>query len=486
MFEFLKIKNGEKSCKDLCIIEVPFGLDKPCDWIMYYGPIAAYVDKKRIAKELSKRCLNIINTKYVKLNLINSITMEINNTIPFAFTEGQSPKDKSQNIIKVIGVGGGGSNAVMNMYKQGVHNVRFAICNTDSQQLAQADISVKIQLGNAGLGVGGKPEKGKAEAEASLDVIKTLFEDDTEMVFITCGMGGGTGTGAAPVIAGLAKEKGILTVGVVTIPFAFEGKVKIKKALQGGEEMRKNVDSLLVINNERLCELYSNEIMRLEDGLAKADEVVTTAAKSISEIITMRGIINRDFCDVQTVMEDGGDAIMAVGYASGEGRIYKAFIEALKSPLLNNVEIEKARRMLYIIYSSDEHQVAISELNEITFFMNDLAEDIEVLWGAYRDNSLGEQVKVALIATDFTDIKKPMKEHILDNEYQKELMEMYYGIPKRKKQEAIEEKVVNEIPTDIEDLAEVVITEPLELKMQKPKFLDRFLKKLSDVVEKVD
>ena len=231
--------------------------------------------------------------------------METNNTIPFAFTEGQSPKDKSQNIIKVIGVGGGGSNAVLNMYKKGVHNVRFAICNTDSQSLAQADIPVKIQLGSLGLGVGGKPEKGKEEAEASLDVIKTLFEDDTEMVFITCGMGGGTGTGAAPVIAGLAKEKGILTVGVVTIPFAFEGKVKIKKALQGVEEMRKNVDSLLVINNESLCELYSNEIMRLEDGLAKADEVVTTAAKSISEIITIRGIINRDFCDVQTVMKDG-------------------------------------------------------------------------------------------------------------------------------------------------------------------------------------
>lgn len=412
--------------------------------------------------------------------------METNNTIPFAFTEGQSPKDKSQNIIKVIGVGGGGSNAVINMYKQGVHNVRFAICNTDSQQLAQADIPVKIQLGSAGLGVGGKPEKGKEEAEASLDVIKTLFEDDTEMVFITCGMGGGTGTGAAPVIAGLAKEKGILTVGVVTIPFAFEGKVKIKKALQGVEEMRKNVDSLLVINNERLCELYSNEIMRLEDGLAKADEVVTTAAKSISEIITMRGIINRDFCDVQTVMKDGGDAIMSVGYASGEGRIYKAFIEALKSPLLNNVEIEKARRMLYIIYSSDDHQIAISELNEITFFMNDLAEDIEVLWGAYRDNTLGEQVKVALIATDFVDTKKPMKEHEVDNEYQKELMEMYYGIPKRKKPEVIEEKVVEEVPTEIEEPAEETITEKPRIEIQKPKILDRFLKKLSDMVEKID
>ena len=418
--------------------------------------------------------------------------MEANNMMPFAFSEGESPKDKSQNIIKVIGVGGGGSNAVINMYKQGVHNVRFAICNTDSQALAQADIPVKIQLGNAGLGVGGKPEKGKAEAEASLDVINTLFEDDTEMVFITCGMGGGTGTGAAPVIAGMAKEKGILTVGVVTIPFAFEGKVKIKKALQGVEEMRKNVDSLLVINNERLCELYSNEIMRLEDGLAKADEVVTAAAKSISEIITMRGIINRDFCDVETVMKDGGDAIMSVGYASGENRIGKAFVEALKSPLLNNVEIEKARRMLYIIYSSDEHQVAISELNEIRFFMNDLAEDIEVLWGVYRDNSLGEQVKVALIATDFMDFKASMKEDTSESDYQKALMDMYYNTPNRKKQDVVDEspkEIVEEVvigPTANEPEKEEVIVDAPKPKSQKPKFLDKFLRVLGDVVEKID
>ena len=411
------------------------------------------------------------------------VTKEV---MPFAFSEGQSPEDKSQNIIKVIGVGGGGSNAVLNMYKQGVHNVRFAICNTDSQSLAQADIPVKIQLGSAGLGVGGKPEKGKEAAEASLDVVKSLFEDNTEMVFITCGMGGGTGTGAAPVIAGLAKEKGILTVGVVTIPFAFEGKVKIKKALQGVEEMRKNVDSLLVINNERLCELYSNEVMRLEDGLAKADEVVTVAAKSISEIITMRGIINRDFCDVQTVMKDGGDAIMSVGYASGEDRIYKAFIEALKSPLLNNVEIEKARRMLYIIYSSDEHQVLMSELNEIRFFMDELAEDIEILWGVYRDNDLGDQVKVALIATDFVNQVFPPKEQAQENDYQKKLMDMYYGVANRKKKE---EEVVEDVPpVEQEEMEEeeVVVPETPKLETPKPTLLDKFLKRLNDVMDKID
>ena len=416
--------------------------------------------------------------------------METKNTMPFAFTEGQSPTDKSQNIIKVIGVGGGGSNAVQNMYKQGVHNVRFAICNTDSQALAQADVPVKIQLGSAGLGVGGKPEKGKEAAEASLDVINSLFEDDTEMVFITCGMGGGTGTGAAPVIAGLAKEKGILTVGVVTIPFGFEGKVKIRKALQGVEEMRKNVDSLLVINNERLCEFYSNEIMRLEDGLAKADEVVTTAAKSISEIITMRGIINRDFCDVQTVMKDGGDAIMSVGFASGENRIGKAFVEALKSPLLNNVEIEKARRMLYIIYSSDEHQVGISELNEIRFFMNDLAEDIEVLWGVYRDNTLGEQVKVALIATDFADMNVTMNDNASQTtELQKLMMEMYYGERKQKVQEVIMEER-QETPKEEEVKEEAIVETKVEPApkscCQKPKFLDNFLRRLNDVMDKID
>ena len=410
--------------------------------------------------------------------------------MPFAFTEGQSPTDKSQNIIKVIGVGGGGSNAVQNMYKQGVHNVRFAICNTDSQALAQADVPVKIQLGSAGLGVGGKPEKGKEAAEARLDVINSLFEDDTEMVFITCGMGGGTGTGAAPVIAGLAKEKGILTVGVVTIPFGFEGKVKIRKALQGVEEMRKNVDSLLVINNERLCELYSNEIMRLEDGLAKADEVVTTAAKSISEIITMRGIINRDFCDVQTVMKDGGDAIMSVGFASGENRIGKAFVEALKSPLLNNVEIEKARRMLYIIYSSDEHQVGISELNEIRFFMNDLAEDIEVLWGVYRDNTLGEQVKVALIATDFADMNVTMNDNASQTtELQKLMMDMYYGERKQKVQEVIMEER-QETPKEEEVKEEVIVETKVEPSpkscCQNPKFLDNFLRRLNDVMDKID
>ena len=404
--------------------------------------------------------------------------MNTEDRMPFAFEK--SPKDKSKNIIKVIGVGGGGSNAVKNMYKQGVHDVSFAICNTDSQALARAEIPVKIQLGEEGLGVGGKPEKGKAAAELNLDEIRSLFEDETEMVFITCGMGGGTGTGAGPVIAGVAKEKGILTVGVVTIPFAFEGKVRIEKALKGVEEMRKNVDSLLVINNERLCELYADGITTVEQAFAKADEIVTVAAKSISEIITMEGIVNRDFCDVQTVMENGGKAIMSVGRANGENRIGKAFVDALKSPLLNNVEIEKARRLLYIIYSSDEHQVTISELKEINLFMDDLAQDIEVLWGVYRDNSLDEDVRVALIATDFSeDLLEKQNEKTVDDKNLMNSFQMYYGNTKNEEKESINENT---------ETKEELVAKYEEEKISFPKsnnktFLERFMKKLENILD---
>ena len=421
--------------------------------------------------------------------------METNNMMPFAFPEGEAPVDKSQNIIKVIGVGGGGSNAVKNMYRQGVHNVQFAICNTDSQALARADIPVKIQLGKAGLGVGGKPEKGREAAEYSIDAIRTLFEDDTQMVFITCGMGGGTGTGAGPVIASVAKEKGILTVGVVTIPFVFEGRVRIGKALLGVEEMRKNVDALLVINNQRLCDIYADGITKAEEAFAKADEIVTVAAKSISEIITMEGIVSRDFCDVQSVMENGGDAIMSVGMAKGENRIEKAFVEALKSPLLNNVEIEKARRLLYVIYSSDEHQVTISELSDINLFMEDMAIDVEVLWGLYRDNSLGEDVKVVLIATDFvSDVNGVLKnENKVYDEKQKRdlLIEAYYGDLNKKvqrKEEVKKESMVAEVQIPLEKVEEPENIQTEEEKVVEPKstFLNRFIKKLGDIMESVD
>ena len=422
--------------------------------------------------------------------------------MPFDFP--QSPKDLSENIIKVIGVGGGGSNAVKNMYRQGVHNVSFAICNTDSQALAKADIPVKIQLGQAGLGVGGKPEKGREAAESSIHEIESLFDNDTRMVFITCGMGGGTGTGAAPVIAHVAREKGLLTVGVVTIPFAFEKRVRIEKALVGVEEMRKNVDALLVINNERLCDIYADGMTTVEQAFSKADDILTVAAKSISEIITTEGIVNRDFCDVQTVMKDGGDAIMSVGRASGEHRIEKAFVEALNSPLLNNMEIERARRLLYIIYTCDESQVTMSELSEINCFMDDLAPNIEVLWGLYRDNSLGEDVKVTLIATDFEKGEKtensPQKED-KDRQLKDALYAAYYGdrIHRKNKSEVKEDIVVQEVveeslltkdaqePETSVEMPEVVQEEreesPALSENSKKSFVQKFLDKLDRLME---
>ena len=423
--------------------------------------------------------------------------MEATDRMPFDFP--QKPKDLSQNIIKVIGVGGGGSNAVKNMYKHGVHNVSFAICNTDSQALAKAEIPMKIQLGSAGLGVGGKPEKGKEAAESSMGEIESLFDDDTKMVFVTCGMGGGTGTGAGPVIAQVAKQKGVLTVGVVTIPFAFEKRVRIEKALVGVEEMRKNVDALLVINNERLCDIYADGMTTVEQAFSKADDILTVAAKSISEIITTEGIVNRDFCDVQTVMKDGGDAIMSVGRASGEHRIEKAFVEALNSPLLNNVEIERARRLLYIIYTCDESQVTMSELREINSFMDDLAPNIEVLWGLYRDNSLGQDVKVTLIATDFEkgDATETIKHQEDKNRLLKDaLIESYYGNLRRSSQpaevkeeaealEMVEPEVVEQeaTPHVAEASApEEPATEIPDKPEIKKNFVDKFLEKLDKMM----
>ena len=220
-------------------------------------------------------------------------------------------KNQASNIIKVIGVGGGGGNAVKNMYSQGIKDVSFAICNTDSQALSRSNVPTKIQLGDTGLGAGGNPEKGRAAAETSIEQIKALFNDTTQMVFITAGMGGGTGTGAAPIIAHIAKEMGILTIGIVTIPFQFEMKPKIVKAIKGVNEMKENVDALLVINNERLREIYADGITTAKEAFCKADDILTTATKSIAEIITIEGTINRDFCDVETIMKDGGSAIMA-------------------------------------------------------------------------------------------------------------------------------------------------------------------------------
>ena len=339
------------------------------------------------------------------------------------------PTDKTEHLIKVIGVGGGGGNAVKSMYEKGVKNVTFAVCNTDSQALSRSPIPVRIQLGEEGLGVGGNPEKGREKAEESMKDIELLFNDETKMVFLTAGLGGGTGTGAAPLIAKVAREKGILTVGVVTLPFRFEKKARMEKALAGVEEMKENVDALLVVSNERLLEIYSDSMLSIDEAFGRANDILTIATKTISEVITKEGIVNRDFKDVETVMKDSGRAIVTVGYGSGEKRIIKAMKDALNSPLLNTKEIEKAQRLLYIIYSCNEKPVSITELGEINEFMDTLPEDLEVLWGLYPDDTIGDQVKVAVVATGF-DKARDQKGSDERNENVQKLWEMYY--PDRK------------------------------------------------------
>ena len=306
-------------------------------------------------------------------------------------------------IIKVIGVGGGGGNAVTHMYKEGIYDVSFVLCNTDNQALNRSDVPVKLLLGKEitqGLGAGNKPERARMAAEESLDDLRNMLSDGTKMVFITAGMGGGTGTGAAPVIARVAKDMGILTVGIVTIPFLFEGEPKIIQALNGVEEIAKNVDALLVINNESLLKIYSD--LTMINAFGKADDTLTIAAKSIAEIITLPGIINLDFADVKTTMKDGGVALMNNGYGEGEGRVRKAVEDALNSPLLSNNDVRNAKKILFNVSFSDESPLLMEEMNDIRDFMKEFNRNIEVIWGTAVDNTLGSQVKMTILATGFT------------------------------------------------------------------------------------
>lgn len=310
---------------------------------------------------------------------------------------------KSNNcIIKVIGVGGGGGNAVNHMYREGIHDVSYVVCNTDKKALDDAAVPNHLQLGNDGLGAGNRPEKARQAAEESMDAIKEMLNDGTRMAFITAGMGGGTGTGAAPIIARCAKEAGILTVGIVTIPFKFEGIKKINQALDGVEEISKHVDALLVINNERLREIYPE--LTVINAFAKADDTLTVAAKSIAEIITMHGIMNLDFEDVTTVLKDGGVAIMSTGYGEGENRVTKALTEALNSPLLNHNDIFNSKKVLLNINfcaDNDHNALMMEEMNEIHEFMGKFRNDVETKWGLATDSSLGSKVKITLLATGF-------------------------------------------------------------------------------------
>jgi cell division protein FtsZ len=308
----------------------------------------------------------------------------------------------SPTIIKVIGVGGGGGNAVNHMYQEGIHDVSFMLCNTDNQALINSPVPQKLQLGKEttkGLGAGNKPGRAREAAMESLDDIRRALSDDTKMVFITAGMGGGTGTGAAPVIAKVAKEMDILTVGIVTIPFRWEGDPKIDQALDGVEEMSQNVDALLVINNEQLAQIYPD--LTVMNGFSKADDTLTVAARSIAEIITETGYINLDFSDVNTVMKDGGVAIMSTGFGQGEQRLSEALQSALNSPLLNNNDVFNAKKVLFNIYCSHEGELMMNEMTQIQSFMSQFQSGMEVIWGIYFDDSLGQQLKVTLLATGF-------------------------------------------------------------------------------------
>ena len=336
-----------------------------------------------------------------------------------------------QGIIKVIGVGGGGCNAVRNMYNDQIQGVTYAVCNTDSQSLSRSPVPVKIMLGQSGLGAGANPELGKKEAEANIADIETLLSDGTKMVFVTAGMGGGTGTGAAPVVASVAKKMGMLTVGVVTIPFYFEKKRKIIKALKGVDELRKNVDALLIVNNERLCDVYADSELSVKEAFQRADNILMDAVKGISELITMPsdGGIKSDFRDVETTMKNGGGAIMAMGRASGEHRVERAILDALDSPLLYGNDIGKAKRILFNIYSSDTHPIFVRELQEIDDFFDQLDPNIDVIWGTATDDTLGEDAKVTILATGLeNELRSEQHQDIHRNEddYYEDLIPQLY------------------------------------------------------------
>lgn len=326
--------------------------------------------------------------------------------------------DQDHTDIKVIGVGGGGNNAINHMYRQGIKGVSFVVCNTDRQALLNSPVPTKVLLGKTGLGAGNKPEVAREAAESTMDAINQLFEDDTKMVFVTAGMGGGTGTGAGPIVARAAKERGLLTIGIVTIPFLFEGEKKILKALNGADEMSKNVDALLVINNERLTEIYPD--LDFLNGFAKADDTLTTAARSISELITCDGYMNVDFNDVDTTLRGGGTAIISSGYGEGEHRVTKAIDDALNSPLLKYRNILGSKKLLFNLYFSRdaEKRFAMDEVSELTKFVSNIDSEVDVIWGVAFDENLGDKVKITILAAGFDDLdttNTDTRDHVFEN-----------------------------------------------------------------------
>ena len=327
------------------------------------------------------------------------------------------PPEEKQNIIKVMGVGGGGSNAVTHMFSEGITGVDFVLCNTDDQALQRSPVENKLHIGKHALGAGNIPAVGRAAAEETEDKIHEILDDGTRMLFITAGMGGGTGTGAAPVVARISKDMGILTVGIVTLPFSFEGKRRQQQAQEGIIELRKYVDALLVISNDKLRQEYGN--MKLTEAFKMADDVLKIAAKGIAEIITVTGYVNVDFEDVKNVMKGSGKAIMGSGYATGEGRALKAVEEAVHSPLLDDSDITGAKNILVYITSGTE-EVKLDEVTEINEYVQDATGKVsEVIWGNGEDMSLEDGIRVTLIATGFGDegMKKeePVKIHTFED-----------------------------------------------------------------------
>jgi cell division protein FtsZ len=362
------------------------------------------------------------------------------------------PKDQAS-IIKVFGVGGGGSNAVNHMYNQGITGVDFVICNTDAQALNLSPIPNKIQLGTTlteGLGAGANPEVGKNAAIEDLENIKSILESNTKMVFITAGMGGGTGSGAAPIIAEAAREMGILTVGIVTIPFSFEGRRRKQQADEGIEALKQHVDTLLVINNDKLRMMHGN--LKMGDAFSKADDILTTAAKGIAEIITVAGYINVDFEDVRTVMKDGGTAIMGSAEGEGENRAMDAVTHALSSPLLNDNEIKGANFILLNVTSGTE-EITMDEIDEITdYIQNEAGYTAELIWGNGTDETLGEKVSVTVIATGFGESNTDNFE--FGKKQEKKVFDLDTDVPTNITQlldEENEEDVTEEIVDELEE-----------------------------------
>lgn len=352
---------------------------------------------------------------------------------------------QEQSIIKVIGVGGGGSNAVNHMYRKGIEGVEFVVCNTDIQALRESQVKNRIQLGKKlteGLGAGCRPERGKESVLESMEYVATLLENNTKMVFITAGMGGGTGTGAAPEIAKKARELGILTVGIVTLPFSFEGTKKIQQAMNGIDELEEYVDALLIIDNEKLRDIYGD--LKLSQAFAMADDVLSIAAKSIAEIITVKGYVNVDFADVESVMRDSGVALMGAGEAYGDDRALRALDKALVSPLLKSHNIRGARDILInILY--EEQEVTMDEVGWITDKLKEqVGEGVNIIWGAGCDKELGAGLRVAIIATGFDEINAKAK--IASSE----IIDHLNGTYERDFEKAGPDFKIDEMPDDLE------------------------------------